>query len=84
MVPIECLVCDEPIKIPEYYNTEDYDGEVVCQECTSRLHLKLGKSKVRKYRVIEKKFKRPSEKEINHIIKTLLEKESFSEDKGDK
>ena len=84
MVKVKCLVCDKPLKLPEYIDTEDYDGEVVCPKCTSLLYIKLAKSKVKKYKVIEKKFKRPSEEEINHIIKTLLEKESFSKDKGDK
>ena len=84
MVEINCLVCEKPVKLPEYIDTEDYDGEVVCQGCTSRLYIKLAKSKLRKYSVIEKKFKRPSEEEINHITKTALEKEGFSENKGDK
>ena len=58
MVKVKCLACDTPLKLPEYIDTEDYDGEVVCQKCTSLLYIKLAKSKVRKYRVVEKKFRK--------------------------
>jgi DNA-directed RNA polymerase subunit RPC12/RpoP len=48
MVEIECLACGKPVKMPQYIDTEKYDGQVVCQECKSLLHVKLVKGKVRK------------------------------------
>lgn len=57
MVRILCLVCGKPIKIPQYIDTERYDGQVVCQECKSLLHVKLVKGKVQKYKVVENKTK---------------------------
>ncbi len=62
MVEIECLACRKAIKPQQLndsnnYDTENYDGEVVCQECKSRLHVKLVKGKIRKYKVVENKRK---------------------------
>ena len=54
MVEIECLVCGKTIKMPKYINPEKYDGQVVCQECKSRLHVKLVQGKVQKYKLVEK------------------------------
>ena len=56
MVKIECLVCGKAIKIPQYIDTERYDGQVVCQECKSLLHVKLVKGKVQKRKVVEKHY----------------------------
>jgi hypothetical protein len=52
---IECLVCGKTIKIPEFIDTNNYDGQVNCPECASLLHIKLVGAKVRKYEVVEKK-----------------------------
>jgi DNA-directed RNA polymerase subunit RPC12/RpoP len=52
---IDCLACGKPIKIPEFIDTNNYDGQITCQECKSLLHIKLGGGKVRKYDVVEKK-----------------------------
>jgi hypothetical protein len=52
---IDCLVCGKTIKIPEFVDTNNYDGQITCQECKSLLHIKLGGGKVRKYEVVEKK-----------------------------
>jgi len=52
MVEIECLACGKSVKMPQYINTEKYDGQVVCQKCESLLHVKLVKGKVEKYKVI--------------------------------
>ncbi len=57
MVEIECLACGKAVQLPQFIDTDDYDydGQVVCQECKSLLHVKLEKGKVRKYKIIEKK-----------------------------
>lgn len=71
MVNIECLVCGKTVKLPQFIDTDnyDYDGQVVCQECKSLLHVKLVKGKVRKYKLVEK-FIPPSEPiKIIEIIK---------------
>jgi DNA-directed RNA polymerase subunit RPC12/RpoP len=52
---IDCLACGKPIKIPEFIDTNNYDGQVNCPECASLLHIKLGGGKVRKYEVVERK-----------------------------
>ena len=64
MVEIECLVCGKNVKLPECIDTDNYDGQVVCQNCTSLLHIKLAKSKVRQYKVVEKKFRELTAGEI--------------------
>lgn len=60
MLEIECLVCGKIIEIPQFIDTDDYDGQVACRECASLLHVKLVVSKVRKYEVVEKGFSRPA------------------------
>jgi len=67
MVEIECLVCGKTIKIPQFIDTDNYDGQVACQECGSLLHVKLEGSKVRKYKVVEKKFRIPTADEYVQI-----------------
>ena len=52
---IECLACGKTIKIPDFIDTNNYDGQVTCQECKSLLRVKLGGGKVRKYEVVERK-----------------------------
>ena len=52
---IDCLSCGKTIKIPDFIDTNNYDGQVTCQECKSLLHIKLGGGKVRKYEVVERK-----------------------------
>lgn len=66
MVDINCLVCEEPIKIPSYIDPDDYDGQLYCQSCQLLLDIKLLKSKVRKYRFAAKQTK-PRPSEINII-----------------
>jgi uncharacterized Zn finger protein (UPF0148 family) len=55
MVEIECLVCGKTIKIPEFIDTNNYDGQIACPECKSLLQVKLVGAKVRKYKVVERK-----------------------------
>ncbi len=57
MVEIECLVCGKNIQIPEFIDTDNYDGQVACRECASLLHVKLVGARVRKYEVVEKGLK---------------------------
>ena len=70
MVEIQCLVCGKDIKIPKYVNTEDYDGQIVCQECTPLLHIKLAKGRVQKYKLLENKFKEPNSLTWLDIVKS--------------
>jgi len=46
MIEIGCLACSKIIKMPQYIDTEKYDGQVVCEECNSLLYIKLVKGKV--------------------------------------
>lgn len=54
---ISCLVCGKPFMIPDFIDTDSYDGQLTCPECKSLLHVKLGKGKVKKYELVEKKLK---------------------------
>jgi len=53
MVEIGCQLCEKIINIPNYVDTEKYEGRIVCQECKSVLYVKLVKGKVQKYQVLE-------------------------------
>ena len=64
MVEIECLACRKTVNIPQFIDTDNYDGQVVCQECKSLLQMKLVKDKVLKYRLVEKQFKSTA---ITHV-----------------
>jgi hypothetical protein len=52
---INCLICGKAIGIPEFVDTNNYDGQIACSECKSLLHVKLVGGKVRKYMVAESK-----------------------------
>jgi uncharacterized Zn finger protein (UPF0148 family) len=52
---INCLVCGKAIPIPEFIDTNNYDGQIACPECKSLLQIKLAGAKVRKYQVAERK-----------------------------
>ena len=54
MVDIQCLACDKTLKLPQFVNTDNYDGQVVCPECKALLHIKLVKGKVLKYKIVER------------------------------
>jgi hypothetical protein len=75
VVDINCLVCEERIDLPKYIDTQDYDGQVVCQKCKSLLHVKLVKSIVRKYSVVKEKSRTPSldPDEVARIYKAAQE-----------
>ncbi len=73
MEKIDCLVCGKSVKFREYIDAEDYDGEVVCQECGSLLHVKLANSKVQRYKVVKKYFRQEkSEEEIAYLNEIWL------------
>jgi DNA-directed RNA polymerase subunit RPC12/RpoP len=76
MVKIECLVCGKVVKIPQYIDTGQYDGQVVCQECTSLLHIKLVKGRIQKYKVVENKSK---DFNFTKLMMELAEKQSQQE-----
>jgi hypothetical protein len=52
---IDCLACGKTIPIPDFIDTNNYDGQITCQECKSLMHIRLGGGKVRKYELVEKK-----------------------------
>ena len=76
MVEIECLACGKAIKIPQYIDTERYDGQVSCQECGALLHIKLVGSKVQGYKVVEK-----SSRKMEELLKELRGYKTESENK---
>ncbi len=51
---ISCLICGKNIKIPQFIDTNNYDGQLSCPECKSLLHIKLVGGKARKYEVVER------------------------------
>ena len=52
MDEIKCLSCGETLNIPQVINTSKYDGELVCQECKSRLHVRLVEDKLERYYIV--------------------------------
>ena len=82
MVKVKCLVCDKPLKLPEYIDTEDYDGEVVCQECQSLLYIKLVKSKVQKYRLKQRALRRMSGEQMAQILEAIHQERKKKESEG--
>jgi DNA-directed RNA polymerase subunit RPC12/RpoP len=51
---INCLVCGKIIEIPQFIDTENYDGQISCPSCKSLLQVKLFGAKLRKYEVVER------------------------------
>ena len=51
---INCLVCGKSIAIPDFIDTNNYDGQINCPECKSLLQVKLVGEKLRKYEVVER------------------------------
>ena len=76
MVEIQCLACDKTLKLPQFVNTDNYDGQVKCPECKSLLHIKLVKSKVLKYKIVENKSKQT--KQYNIIVQDDETKAQFN------
>jgi DNA-directed RNA polymerase subunit RPC12/RpoP len=53
MLEIECLVCGQAIEIPQFIDTDNYDGQIRCPACKSLLRMRLVRAKLRKYEVTE-------------------------------
>jgi hypothetical protein len=53
-VEISCLICGKNIKIPEFIDTNNYDGQIHCPSCKSLLRVRLVGAKARKYEVVER------------------------------
>jgi uncharacterized Zn finger protein (UPF0148 family) len=53
-VEISCLICGKNIEIPEFIDTNNYDGQISCPECKSLLRMRLVGAKARKYEVVER------------------------------
>ncbi len=66
MADIECLACGKTVKLPQFIDSDDYDGQIVCQECKALLHVKLIKGKLRKYKIVERL--RPKEHAMNIYV----------------
>ena len=60
MLEIDCLVCGQVIRLPEYVDLDNYDGQLSCRQCASLFHVTLVGSKVRKYEVVEKGYRASS------------------------
>ncbi|TET39676.1 MAG: hypothetical protein E3J65_03350 [Dehalococcoidia bacterium] len=57
---ITCLVCDQKFPLSEELH-EEFDGEVKCPKCGSRLHVALKGGKIRRLRVKEEGTKKVEE-----------------------
>ena len=84
MVEIECLACGKTIKPRQLndtdnYDTENYDGQIVCQECKSLLYVKSVKGKVQKSKVVENKSKQAKSLTYVDIVKSAEEFEKQHE-----
>ena len=74
MVEIECLACRKAIKPRQLndtnnYDTENYDGQIVCQKCKSLLYVKSVKGKVQKSKVLENKSNQ-KDQQYNVIVQS--------------
>ena len=65
---LECLICGKTFQIPKFVNIENYNGQVVCQNCGSLLHIRLIQSKVRQYKVVEEGFRNEKAEEIQQVL----------------
>jgi hypothetical protein len=69
-VEISCLICGKNIEIPQFIDTNNYDGQISCPGCKALLRMRLVGDKVRKYEVVE----RGAKAESNPGQSTLEEK----------
>jgi len=51
---ISCLICGKTIEIPQFIDTNNYDGQLSCPECKALLRVRLVGAKARKYEVVER------------------------------
>ena len=71
---LDCLVCGETFKIPQFIDTDNYDGQIICTNCASLLHVKIVQSKLRQYKVVEKEFGKLKAEEIFRMLKEAEQK----------
>ncbi len=76
---ITCLNpdCGKELDIPNWVNIDNYDGQILCQNCKARLAIKFkGSAKPIKYSLIEKPLGKSSMNIIVHDQETkeLIEK----------
>ncbi len=78
MTEIGCLACDKTLEIPQFIDTDNYDGQLVCSECKALLHVKFVKGGLRKYKIVERL--RPGTPVEVHVVyddnKSRLKEES--------
>lgn len=84
MVEIECLTCGKAIKPRQLndtdnYDTENYDGQIVCQECKSLLYVKSVKGKVQKSKVVENNSKQAKPLAYDALVRLATEKQKQDE-----
>ena len=65
---LECLVCGENFSIPMFINIDNYDGQVVCQNCKTLLYLRLVQSKVKRYKVVDERFGQMNASELRQML----------------
>jgi len=53
-VEISCLICGKNIEIPQFIDTNNYDGQISCPSCKALLRMKMFGAKVRKYELVER------------------------------
>jgi len=51
---INCLICNKAIEIPDFIDTDNYDGQINCPACKSLLRVRLFEAKLRNYEVVER------------------------------
>jgi len=77
---LSCLICDEPIKFPNYVTDgKKYKGHVRCQNCASILYIKRIGFDIEEYKILKDRDKT---KEIK--AKKTLQKYQDLLDKTDK
>ncbi len=87
MIEIQCLACGKSIKPrqlndTENYDTDNYDGQVLCQECKSWLYVKLIKGKVQKCKPIKKfdvKFDVTEVQKIEYVPAKVTERQELGD-----
>jgi uncharacterized Zn finger protein (UPF0148 family) len=57
---ISCLICGKTITIPEFFDTNNYDGQISCPSCKALLRMKMFGAKVRKYELVERGAESPA------------------------
>ena len=77
MVKIECLACDKTLKLPQFIDTDNYNGQLVCSKCKALLHVNFVGGKLRKYKIVERR--RPEKPVVNITVVSERAKELTKE-----